>query len=252
MVETGEGQSFIKVLSNRSFLVLWFSQLNSQLADRIFVYVLMILAYNLTKSNLGVSVPLLAFGIPSVLFGPLAGVFVDKWNRKAILSITSLMRGLLILLIVPLIEQSLALIFLVSFLIYTATQFFAPAESASIPELVKKKDLIVANSLFMITWMASSVIGFGLGAPLVNYFGNEGTFIFAAALGFGFALALGAAFFVLGAALAFIAAFLALVVISSSFFLDGFFFFLEVDLSKLFFPIKNLFELILHSTYSSE
>ena len=100
MVETGEGQSFIKVLSNRSFLVLWFSQLNSQLADRIFVYVLMILAYNLTKSNLGVSVPLLAFGIPSVLFGPLAGVFVDKWNRKAILSITSLMRGLLILLIV--------------------------------------------------------------------------------------------------------------------------------------------------------
>ncbi len=184
MVETGEGQSFIKVLSNRSFLVLWFSQLNSQLADRIFVYVLMILAYNLTKSNLGVSVPLLAFGIPSVLFGPLAGVFVDKWNRKAILSITSLMRGLLILLIVPLIEQSLALIFLVSFLIYTATQFFAPAESASIPELVKKKDLIVANSLFMITWMASSVIGFGLGAPLVNYFGNEGTFIFAAALYF--------------------------------------------------------------------
>ncbi len=184
MVKAQEGQSFIKVLSNRSFLVLWFSQLNSQLADRIFVYVLMILAYDLTKSNLGVSVPLLAFGIPSVLFGPLAGVFVDKWNRKAILSITSLMRGLLILLIVPFIEQSLALIFLVSFLIYTATQFFAPAESASIPELVKKKDLIVANSLFMLTWMASSVIGFGLGAPLVNYFGNEGTFIFAAVLYF--------------------------------------------------------------------
>jgi len=184
LIRNKEGESFIKVLSNRSFLALWFSQLTSQLADRIFVYVLMILAYNLTKSNLGVSVPLLAFGIPSVLFGPLAGVFVDKWNRKVILSVTSLIRGLLLLLIVPLIGQSLSLIFLVSFLIYTATQFFAPAESASIPELVKKKDLIVANSLFMITWMASSVIGFGLGAPLVNYFGNEGTFVFAAVLYF--------------------------------------------------------------------
>ncbi len=172
--------SFAKVLSNVPFLLLWIGQINSQFADRIFVYVLMIIAYNLTKSNLGVSVPLLAFGIPSILFAPLAGVFVDKWDRKGILIVTSIIRGMLILLIVPLIEQSLALIFLVSFLIYTATQFFAPAETASIPELVKKHDLIVANSLFMVTWMGTSVIGFGLGAPLVNLFGNEGTFVAAA------------------------------------------------------------------------
>lgn len=178
------GTSFGKVLSNFGFLSLWFGQLNSQLADRVFVYVLMIIAYNLTKSNLGVSVPLLAFGIPSLLFGPLAGVYVDKWDHKGILIITSLIRGLLILLIVPLIHQSMVLIFAVSFLIYTATQFFAPAETASIPELVKKHELIVANSLFMITWMGASVIGFGLGAPLVNFFGNEGTFVAAAILYF--------------------------------------------------------------------
>jgi predicted MFS family arabinose efflux permease len=178
------GASFAKVLSNIGFLYLWFGQLNSQLADRIFVYVLMILAYGLTKSNLGVSVPLLAFGIPSLLFGPLAGVYVDKWDRKGILIITSLIRGVLILLIVPTIEHSLILIFTVSFFIYTATQFFAPAETASIPELVKKHDLIVANSLFMITWMGASVIGFGLGAPLINLFGDEGTFVAAAVLYF--------------------------------------------------------------------
>ncbi|MEE8637531.1 MAG: MFS transporter [Candidatus Margulisiibacteriota bacterium] len=180
----GAGTSFVKVLSNVGFLFLWLGQLNSQLADRVFVYVLMIIAYSLTKSNLGVSVPLLAFGIPSLLFGPLAGVYVDKWDRKWILIITSIMRGVLLLLIVPLIEQSMILIFLVSFLIYTTMQFFAPAESASIPELVKKHDLIVANSLFMMTWMGASVIGFGLGAPLVNFFGNEGTFVAAAVLYF--------------------------------------------------------------------
>lgn len=174
------GASFGKVLSNTGFLFLWLGQLNSQLADRLFVYVLMIIAYSLTKSNLGVAVPLLAFGVPSLLFGPLAGVFVDKWDRKGILTITSIIRGGLILLIVPLVEQSLALIFLVSFLIYTVMQFFAPAENASIPELVNKQDLIVANSLFMITWMGASVIGFGLGAPLVNLLGNEKTFVVAA------------------------------------------------------------------------
>lgn len=190
-VETGVGSqpqqpgtSFVKVLSNHGFLFLWFGQLNSQLADRVFVYVLMIIAYSLTSTNLGVAVPLLAFGVPSLLFGPLAGVYVDKWDRKAILIITSIIRGVLLLLIVPLIDQSMVLIFAVSFLIYTATQFFAPAETASIPELVKKHDLIVANSLFMITWMGASVIGFGLGAPLVNFFGNEGTVVAAAVLYF--------------------------------------------------------------------
>ncbi len=178
------GASFAKVLSNFGFLALWFGQLNSQLADRIYVYVLMIIAYNLTHTNLGVAIPLLAFGLPSLLFGPLAGVFVDKWDRKGILIITTIIRGVLILLIVPLIGTSLGMIFAVSFLIYTATQFFAPAETASIPELVKKDDLIVANSLFMVTWMGASVIGFGLGAPLVNFFGNEGTFVAAAVLYF--------------------------------------------------------------------
>jgi predicted MFS family arabinose efflux permease len=183
-VPTRSEASFGRVLSNFGFLSLWFGQLNSQLADRVFVYVLMIIAYRLTHTNLGVSVPLLAFGIPSLLFGPLAGVFVDKWDRKGILTITSIIRGVLILLIVPLIEQQLALIFVVAFLIYTATQFFAPAETASIPELVKPQNLIIANSLFMITWMGASVVGFGLGAPLVNIFGVEGTFVAAAVLYF--------------------------------------------------------------------
>ncbi len=180
----GAGHSFVKVLSNIGFLFLWFGQLNSQLADRVYVYVLMIIAYDLTGSNLGVSVPLLAFGVPSLLFGPLAGVYVDKWDRKGVLTITSIIRGALILLIVPLIGHSLALIFMISFLIYTAMQFFAPAETASIPELIKKRDLIVANSLFMMTWMGASVIGFGIGAPLVNFFGNEATFVVAAVLYF--------------------------------------------------------------------
>ena len=191
MVKTRK--SFVKVFSNTRFLLLWFGQLNSQLADRIFVYVLMILAYRITNSNLGVAVPLLAFGLPSLLFGPIAGVFVDKLDRKAILVITSLLRGILVLLIVPLIEHNLTMIFVVSFLIYSVMQFFAPAETASIPDLVKKDDLIVANSLFMMTWMVASVIGFGLGAPLVNWLGNEGVFVASAVLYF---IATGAIFLI--------------------------------------------------------
>ncbi|MFA6430887.1 MAG: MFS transporter [Candidatus Margulisiibacteriota bacterium] len=168
---------FLTVLSNIGFLLLWLGQLTSQLADRIFVYVLMILVYQLTKSNLGVSLPLLAFGIPSVLVAPWAGVLADKFNRKWIMFITDIIRGLLVLLLIPLISKSVALIFVVTLLIYSAAQFFAPAETSSIPELVDRKNLIIANSLFMITWMASSVVGFGLGAPLVSLLAEKGTLI---------------------------------------------------------------------------
>lgn len=175
---------FKAVLLNPSFMLLWMGQLASQLADRLFVYVLMILAYSLTRSNLGVSVPLLSFGIPSVLLGSVAGVYVDRLNRKWIMVITSIIRGLMILMLIPLIAKSMLLIFIVSLLIYSAAQFFAPAESSSIPELVDKQNLIVANSLFMITWMGASVIGLGLGAPLTNIFGEAGTFTMAAAMYF--------------------------------------------------------------------
>src|SRR3989338_8712985 len=172
---------FGAVFSNLGFLLLWLGQLTSQLADRIYVYVLMIFVYQLTHSTLGVSLPLLGCGIPSVLVAPWAGIVADKLDRKWIMVVTDIVRGLLILLIIPLIAKSVAMIFLVSLLIYSAAQFFAPAETSSIPELVDRKNLIIANSLFMITWMASSVVGFGLGAPLINLLAEKGTLVASAA-----------------------------------------------------------------------
>jgi len=171
---------FSAVLSNSGFMLLWMGQLLSQLADRIFIYILMIVAYSLTHTNLGVSIPMLAFGIPSVLFGSIAGVFADRLDKKGIMVVSGILRGTLILLIIPLVSKSMPLIFLITLLIYTVAQFFAPAETSSIPELVEKKNLIVANSLFMMTWMGASVLGLGLGAPLVFYLKMEGTFILSA------------------------------------------------------------------------
>jgi predicted MFS family arabinose efflux permease len=175
---------FKAVFSNLGFMLLWLGQLTSQLADRIFVYVLMIIIYQSTHSNLGVALPLLAFGIPSVLVAPWAGIMVDRLDRKWIMVVADLIRGGLILLIIPIVSESLLWVFLVSLLAYTAAQFFAPAESSSIPELVEKHNLIVANSLFMITWMISSVMGFGLGAPIVNLLAEKKTLVASATLYF--------------------------------------------------------------------
>lgn len=181
---------FSAVLKNKSFLFLWIGQVLSQLADRIYIYVLVIVAYDLTRTNLGVSVPMLSFGIPSVLFASFAGVYVDRWNRKNTMLVSDILRGVLILVIVLMLKDSLLWIFVFSFMIYTIAQFFAPAEASSLAEIVERENLIVANSLFMATWMWSSVIGFGIGAPLVILFGEHVTFVIAAFLYFASALSI--------------------------------------------------------------
>jgi predicted MFS family arabinose efflux permease len=173
---------FSHVLRNKDFLFLWLDQLMSQVADRFLLYVLLILAYRLTKSNLGVSMPMLAFGASAVVFGPTAGVFVDRWNKKRVMIVSNILRGLLIFLIIPLINEPIGILFLISFIIFSVSQFFSPAEISSIPILVEKRDLIAANSLFMITLMAASIIGIGMAAPLTNYFGIKMVLITAATL----------------------------------------------------------------------
>lgn len=171
LLKTPKRARFLHVLRNKNFLFLWLDQLMSQMADRFLLYVLLILAYQLTKSNLGASLPMLAFGISAVLFGPTAGVFVDRWNKKLVMIVSNVLRGALIFLIIPFIDQSLAIVFAISFIIFSVSQFFAPAETSSIPILVEKRDLIAANSLFMMSLMVANIIGFGMAAPLTNYFG---------------------------------------------------------------------------------
>ena len=162
---------FSHVLRNKDFLFLWLDQLMSLIADRFLLYILLVLAYQLTKSNLGVSLPMLSFGFSAILFAPSAGVFVDRWDKKFVMIISNILRGSLILLIIPFINQSLTVVFAISFIIFSISQFFSPAETSSIPMLVEKRDLIAANSLFMMTLMIASIIGIGLAAPLTNYFG---------------------------------------------------------------------------------
>lgn len=166
--------------------MLWSSQFICQLADRMFVYILMVSAYAFLHSNLGVSLPSLAFGVPALLFSLPFGVFVDRNYKKNILFLSNLLRALLIILIPTLffMKSSWAVIFLISFLIFAVAQAFIPAEISFIPLIVPAQQLILANSLFMGTWMIASVLGFGIAVPLVSFIGKKYTFFCISALYF--------------------------------------------------------------------
>lgn len=184
MLETGQlapvgeqDPSFRAVLSNRSFLSLWLGQVFSQLADKvILVYLIVLLVMAGFSSNSDVSRLTLVFTIPAVVFGSIAGVFVDRWNKKWLMIISNVLRGACVMALPMALwfkEPSSVWIYGLTFGISTVTQFFAPAEIAMIPTIVEKRNLLAANSLFTTTMLGSVVIGFGLGEAILSRVGDK-------------------------------------------------------------------------------
>ena len=179
-----EEQGFAPVLKNRNFLTLWGGQVFSQLSDKVYLVLMIALiesrfqAEGQTISG-WVSSIMIAFTIPAVLFGSIAGVFVDRWSKKTVLVSTNLLRGALVFVLPPLLWISrdwttvqnlpvgFGLMLGITFLVSTLTQFFAPAEQSAIPLIVERRHLLSANSLYTTTMMASVIIGFAVGEPLL-------------------------------------------------------------------------------------
>lgn len=157
---------------NRHFLKLWASQLLSLTAFNMINFTLLIRVYELTESSTLVSLFILSFGLPSLLFGAIAGVFADRWNRRTVLIVTSLTRAFVALTYLAALEF-LPAIYAATFIMATVTQFFTPAEGALIPELVERKRLVAANAIFMMTMFASFVLGYGLAGPLAATGGDQ-------------------------------------------------------------------------------
>ncbi len=177
-------QGFTAVLKNRNFLTLWGGQVFSQLADKVYLVLIIALitsqfqAPDQTISG-WVSSVMVAFTIPAILFGSVAGVFVDRWSKKQVLVITNLLRGGLVLALPFLlwtfqgwspfggIPLGFVALLGVTFVVSTLTQFFAPAEQSAIPLVVEHRLLLPANSLYTLTTMVSVIIGFAVGEPLL-------------------------------------------------------------------------------------
>ncbi|MGK7932501.1 MAG: MFS transporter [Microcystaceae cyanobacterium] len=202
-------KGFSAIFNNPRFLTLWLGQIFSQLADKVYLVLMIALIAGYFQGedqpiSGWVSAIMIAFTIPAVLFGSLAGVFVDRWSKKGVLVISNFLRSVLVLIIPPLLWLSLGhsfelsltalplslrqwdgqihdsfslpmgfvIILTLTFICSTITQFFAPAEQVTIPLVVKRHNLLPANSLFTTTMMAMTIIGFAIGDPLLEIAAN--------------------------------------------------------------------------------
>jgi len=165
------------LLRNRAFLAVWAAQILSQTAANAVTSALIILVAELTHSNTSSSFLILLAIVPAVLFGIAGGVMVDRTDRRFVLIITNALRAVTIL---PLLiaGESVTTAYLVNFLVATVTIFFVPAESATIPAIVRKRDLLIANSLFTFTFNGAFLLGFIILAPIVvSLYGFEALWI---------------------------------------------------------------------------
>ena len=162
---------FKALLKNRPFLMLWIGQVLSQVADKIFFVLLIALLDNYYAApdmkNSMRSTLMLSFTLPAILFGSAGGIFVDRFSKKQVLVVSDLIRGLLTL-VIPWLPREFLILLVLTFAISTVTQFFAPAEQAAIPLLVRRENLMAANALFTTTMMGALIVGFAIGEPILS------------------------------------------------------------------------------------
>lgn len=179
--ETAISSDLFKVLSNKNFLKLWLSQVASQVTTHMINFTLILKIYQITGSSLAVSLVILAFYIPSIIFSLFGGVYVDRFSRKQILVWTNFLQAIIVLTYL-LAGGNILLILLILFIYSLINQFFFPAEGAMIPQLVREKEILAANSLYIFTFFITFMIGYGLAGPVIKLFGDLAPFYFGSAM----------------------------------------------------------------------
>jgi len=185
-----EKPSYRRVLSNRSFSLLWIGQLVSQSGDFIFDVAALWLVLQLTGDTLKVGVAVAFVLLPAVVVGPFAGVYIDRFNRRDIIIAGNIFQagaaiGIAVSYSIGILNFPVLLILL--FVLNAGAQFVRPAVTAVVPSVTGKEDLAAANGLFSLTSSINQVAGYGIGGVIVLLFGptlpilyDALTFVFAA------------------------------------------------------------------------
>jgi MFS family permease len=179
---------FLQLLrSNRNYRYMWSGQIVSEIGDNFNNIAVFALAMALTHSGLVVTGVLLARAIPAITVGPLAGVLLDRFDRKRIMIASDLVRALLALgFILALTTHRVWVLYAFSALLMAASPFFSAGRSAILPTIASHEEIHTANSLTQTTQWMTLTVGTFLGATVVAmgykwaFVANAISFVFSA------------------------------------------------------------------------
>ncbi len=158
------------VFRRRNFSLMWTAQLVSTIGSALTSLAASILVYQKTNgSALSVGLMLMATAAPSLLVGLVAGVFVDRFDRKRIMLIADILRAVLVFLIPFLVPLSIAWLYVIVMLTSAIGQFFDPAYESVLPEVAPDEELAAANSLMAISSFGSTAVGFAAAGLIARF-----------------------------------------------------------------------------------
>lgn len=175
------------LLSNRSFLTVWSASIVSGLGDKIAVIALYLLVYRLAGRAVDLGLLAAVQILPAIVIGPVAGLILDRYNRKAVMVWSDIASALLVAAL-P-FATSLRDVYLLAGLLAVGRQFTGPARLAIVPDIVPDAQLDKANALAMATKNVVMLLGPAVGGAVVALWGtgtafwlDAGTFLASAAI----------------------------------------------------------------------
>lgn len=175
------GGKLVEPLRSKDYRRLWLGQLVSVIGDKVDQIALGILVYEATGSGLQMGITLAISMLPSALFGMVAGVYVDRFDKRRTMIVADLVRAALVLSVPFVAEVSIYAVYAIALLVATVSLFFEPAKLSLIPKLVGDDQLMAANSLDNATVSAAELVGLALAAGVVAAMGTRLAFFLDAA-----------------------------------------------------------------------
>jgi predicted MFS family arabinose efflux permease len=171
--------SYVRLIrENHNFRRLWLAQIVSEIGDWFYTLAIYSLLLQLTGRASSVALALVLQVLPQTFIGPTAGVVNDRISRKRVMIAADLVRVVIVLSM--LLVRSREMVWLVYPLLLLETlmaAFFEPARSSVIPNITKREDVIVANTLASATWSMNLVLGATLGGIVAALLGRDAVFI---------------------------------------------------------------------------
>jgi MFS family permease len=170
---------FVDLLrNNRNYRYTWMGQVVSEIGDHFNNIAVFSLALKHTHSGMVISGIMLSRAVPAVMAGPLAGVLLDRMDRKRIMIISDLVRFAVALgFLLTLSGANTWLLYPLSALLMLASPFFTSGRSAILPSIASKEEMHTANSLTQTTGWTTLTIGTFLGGTSVAQFGYKWAFV---------------------------------------------------------------------------
>jgi MFS family permease len=168
--------------TNRNFRLLFIGQTVSQLGDWFNSVAVFALLLDLTGSATAVAWMMIVQFLPVAVIGPVAGVVVDRVDRRRLMIATDILRGIFVLgLLLVHTREQVWLAYVVMALTVSGSAFFEPARTATIPNVTSKEELMPANALSSATWAAMLAVGASIGGIVTAVAGRNIAFVINAA-----------------------------------------------------------------------